>query len=431
MLGLYYRQINWVAKTDMKILMLGWELPPHYAGGMGTVCYSLSKQLAESGADIDFILPFEADYSDVTFMRVNPRYRKKSHRKPLTYRHLQEIQATVYGKVKFQDQYTASGMTITYDLIQNEYHQKIYDAVMSKEYDIIHAHDWLTLRGAMLAKQLSGLPLIVHVHATEFDRSGADESSGGNPLIHDIEYEGLMMADRIIAVSQWTKNIIVHRYGIPADKIDVVHNSIDLYSPYLIDNTSKDIYKYIRRMKENGYKLIFNAGRHSIQKGLRGFLDAARLAIDKNPKLLFLFIGGGDMHEELIMHAAELGISGNVIFTGFKNGSALRQAFINADLFVMPSVSEPFGTTVLEAIGFGTPVIVSKQSGVAEILSGAIKIDFWDIVQMADAIHAVTSEPALSSSMIEMGYRDFQNQSWERAALATSTSYKRALEATV
>ncbi len=405
--------------------MLGWELPPHYAGGMGTVCYSLSKHLAESGADIDFILPFEADFSDVTFMRVNPKYprAKKKAYKPLTYRHLQEIQATVYGKVKFQDQFTESGMTISYDMIQQEYFTKIYDAVSSKQYDIIHAHDWLTLKGAMLAKQLSGLPMVVHIHATEFDRSGADDESYGNPMIHEIEYEGMMMADRIIAVSQWTKDLIVKRYQIPADKIDVVHNSIDLYSPYLLDDTAKDVYRYIRKMKEQGYKLVFNAGRHSIQKGLRGLLEAAQLAISKNPKLLFLFIGGGDMHEELIMTAAELGISGNVIFTGFKNGSILRQAFINADLFVMPSVSEPFGTTALEAIGFGTPVIVSKQSGVAEIVSSAIKLDFWDTKQIADAILSVTEHRALSGSMIEGGYNDFKSQSWVKAAKHTTSSY--------
>ncbi len=410
----------------MKILMLGWELPPHYAGGMGTVCYSLSKHLAESGADIDFILPFEADFSDIKFMRVNPKFISVKKQNNLSYRHLQEIQATVYGKVKFEEQYTDSGMVISYDTIQEEYYRKIKNAVLSKEYDVIHAHDWLTIRGAMLAKQLSGLPMIVHIHATEFDRSGADENSYGNQLIHDIEYQGMMIADRIVAVSQWTKDLIVRRYGIPANKIDVIHNSIDLLSPYLIEDNSSDIYRYIRKMKEKGYKVIINVGRHSIQKGLRGLLEAAQLALSKNSKLLFLFVGGGDMYEELIMTAAELGISGNVIFTGFKNGSILRQGFMNADLFIMPSVSEPFGTTALEAIGFGTPVIVSKQSGVAEVLNCAIKVDFWDVRQMADAIVATTSHWSLSSSMIESGYKDFEGQSWHKAATSTRLSYRMA-----
>lgn len=409
--------------------MLGWELPPHYAGGMGTVCYSLCKHLSESGADIDFILPFEADFSDVSFMRVNPRYDTKSNYVPLTYKHLEQIQATVYGKVKFQDQYVESGMTINYDMIQSQYMKKVRDAVTSKEFDIIHAHDWLTLRAAILAKQISGLPLVVHVHATEFDRSGADEESYGNPMIHQIEYEGMMIADRIVAVSQWTKDMIVRRYRIPAEKIDVIHNSIDLLSPYILDNTDKDIYRYIIKMKEQGYKLIFNGGRHSIQKGLVGLLEAAKLALEKDPKLLFLLIGGGDMHEELIMKAAELGISGNVIFTGFKNGSYLRQAFINADLFVMPSVSEPFGTTVLEAIGFGTPVIVSKQSGVAEILSGAFKIDFWDTLQIADVMISVVRNPSLSETMVQTSYIDFHKQSWLQAAHKTENTYRSAIGA--
>ena len=415
----------------MKILMLGWELPPHYAGGMGTVCYSLSKHLAESGADIDFILPFEADYSEVTFMRVNPKYSKRLVRKPLTYRHLQQIQATVYGKVKFEDQYVESGMTINYDMIQSQYLKKVKDAVTNKEFDVVHAHDWLTLRAGMLAKQMTGIPLIIHIHATEFDRSGADDKTYGNPTIHDIEYEGMMMADRIVAVSQWTKDLIVRRYDIPSDKIDVIHNSIDLYSPYLVESTNKDIYRYIVKMKEQGYKLIFNVGRHSIQKGLIGLLEAAKLALDIDPKLLFLFIGGGDMHEELISKSAELGISGNVIFTGFKNGSYLRQAFINADLFIMPSVSEPFGTTVLEAVGFGTPAIVSKQSGVAEIINGAIKLDFWDTVQMADAIVSVVKNPSLSETMVQSSYIDFNKQSWDLAAHKTKITYQNAMGAFV
>lgn len=413
--------------------MLGWELPPHYAGGMGTVCYSLSKHLAESGAAIDFILPFEADYSNVTFMRVNPKpsgKNKRTAKKTYTYRHLEEIHATVYGKVKFDESIRYGGMSVSYGEVQAEYIRKVKDLVECEEYDIIHAHDWLTLKAGMLAKQITGVPLVIHIHATEFDRSGADETQWGNPIIHDIEYEGMLMADRIVAVSDWTKQLIVRRYGIPAHKIDVVHNSIDLYSPYLLEDTSRDIYRYVRLMKEHGHKVVFNVGRHSIQKGLPGLLDSARLVVNKNPKVLFLFIGGGDMHEELIMKAAELGISRNVIFTGFKNGSALRQAFQLADVFVMPSVSEPFGTTALEAVGFGTPTIVSKQSGVAEVLNGALKIDFWDSVQIADAILSITSQPALSQSLTDAGFADFNAQSWHHASLKTTRSYHLAVGVT-
>lgn len=405
--------------------MLGWELPPHYVGGMGVVCYSLCEHLSKSGADIDFILPFDGDYSDIDFMEVNPEYSTTEISEEITYEHLKTLNANAYGKFDITSEQASAWNTFSIDEINNTYLKKVSQAVLSKEFDVIHAHDWLTMRAGMLAKSLSGRPLIVHVHATEFDRSGADDNEKGNEMIHQVEYEGMMMADTIIAVSQWTKDLICKRYGIDESKIQVVHNSIDLNSPYIrsdVVDTEND-YKYLLKMQEKGYSIITNVGRQSIQKGLPGLLETAKLAIEKNPKLLFVLVGSGDMHYELIERAAYLGISRNVIFTGFQNGKRLRDIFELSDLFMMPSVSEPFGSTPLEAIGLGTPVLISKQSGVSEVIKTALKADFWDHHAMADMILSVAENDSLKSELRENGLKEFMSQTWVHSANKTMNFY--------
>lgn len=408
---------------NMKILMLGWELPPHFVGGMGTVCYSLCEYLAKSGADIEFILPFEADYSDVPFMKVNPSYAGDVPSN-ITYEDLQKVNATAYGKVDISYEEAMRRGILSFDEIHDSYLHKVAKVSLLGEYDVIHAHDWLTMRAGILAKKLSGLPLIVHIHATEFDRSGADEDTWGNPTIHDIEYQGLQFADKIIAVSQFTKDILVRRYGINPEKIDVVHNSIDLTSPYLHKGSyNTDQYAGLRALKEYGYKIVLNIGRHTIQKGMVQLLESARLAIEKNPKLMFLLIGSGDQHLELIRRAADMGISSNVIFTGFQSGVRAREALKLADVFVLPSQSEPFGTTPLEAMGFGTPVIVSNQSGVSEMISTAFKVDFWDTQAIADRILAVAEHDSLAESMRDGGLHEISRMSYATCASKTMQTY--------
>jgi len=403
----------------MKILMLGWELPPHFVGGMGTVCYSLCEYLAASGADIEFILPFEADYSSIDFMKVNPA-------QGVTYRDLEKVNATAYGKHNVTKAEAKKKGHIPIDSIHDAYINKIAKLVTFGEYDVIHAHDWLTLRAAMVAKHLSGLPLIVHIHATEFDRSGSVYDGGGDPRIHDIEYMGMMMADKVIAVSERTKSIIVNKYQIDPSKITVVHNRVDLSSPYINGARSShhNEYLYLERMKELGYTIVANVGRQTIQKGLTHLLEAAKIALEHNPKLLFLFVGSGDQHEELIRLAADLGITENVIFTGFQNGAKLRDAFEIADLFVMPSASEPFGATALEALGLGAPVLISHQSGVSEVLNNALKTDFWDTHAMANKIVAISQNPALIQALHENGLNEFNQQCWSHAALQTHSLYR-------
>lgn len=411
--------------------MLGWELPPHYVGGMGVVCYSLCEHLARSGADIEFILPFEADYSDIDFMKVNPERTRSEASSQISYSDLDKVNATAYGKADISRARAKAMGILPLNEIDDVFMDKIVNASILGEYDIIHAHDWLTLKGAMLAKRITGLPLIVHIHATEFDRSGADEESRGNEMIHQIEYEGMMMAEKVIAVSQWTKDVIVKRYGINPNKIEVVHNSIDLDSPYIKStDDSYNVYTYLAAMRDKGYRIVMNAGRQSIQKGLPQLLDAAKLALQENPKMIFVIAGSGDMHLELIEKAAYLGISQSVIFTGFVSGKRLRDLFRIADLFVMPSVSEPFGSTPLEAVGLGTATLISNQSGVAEILKTALKVDYWDVQELANKIVSVTENDSLRDELAAKGYEEFESHSWSLSAQKTLSAYHRSIGAT-
>ncbi len=410
--------------------MLGWELPPHFAGGMGTVCYSLCEYLAKSGADIEFILPFEADYSAIDFMKVNPTYAEADTK--ITYEDLRKVNATSYGKVDITTEEAKRLDIMPFGDIHDNYMAKVAKVSVLGEFEVIHAHDWLTMRAGILAKQVSGLPLVVHVHATEFDRAGANDQEGGNPRIHDIEYRGMLMADKVIAVSEFTKNIIVNRYNIDPNKVEVVHNSIDLSTPHLHANShDTDQYSGLKTLQKQGYKVVLNIGRHTIQKGLTQMLDAARIAIDLEPKLLFLFIGSGDQHLELINKAASLGISKNIFFTGFQSGVRVRDAFSMADVFVMPSVSEPFGTTPLEAMGFETPVIVSNQSGVSEIIAAAFKEDFWDVRAIADKIVGLARFPALANAMGRAGKQEVDRMTYSDCASKTLNTYKLAAGACV
>lgn len=382
--------------------MLGWELPPHNSGGLGVACFHLCKALSKKNVDIEFIVPYTANHDSIDFMKVTPAIPQS----------VETVQKSgiAYDSLKYIYEDGSSEDVGLFSQTER-YISAVEQIVTLGEYDIIHAHDWLTFRAGLRAKEISGKPLIVHVHATEFDRAGGNS---GNPMVHEIEYTGLMLADKIIAVSQLTKDIIVKEYGIPADKIEVVHNSIDV-SVY--DNISNNnAYKYLERMQQNGYKVIANIGRLTIQKGLFNLLQAAKLVVEKVPKTLFLIVGSGEQYTELVEMAAQLGISKNVIFTDFQRGKNLRDAFKIADLFVMPSVSEPFGLTPLESIGYGTPALVSYQSGVAEVMNNLLKVDFWDINEMANQMISVVMYDSLRNELYNQSYKEFIKLSWDNAA---------------
>ena len=306
--------------------------------------------------------------------------------------------------------------------VQEEYSKYVEKYLIDSHPDVIHAHDWLTFEAGMMAKKKHHIPLIAHVHATEFDRSGMRV---GNPLIHEIEYEGLMMADKIIAVSEATKRIIYEKYHIPLSKIDVVYNSLDEDYEKSDYRFEKDLYNYANDLKNDGYIVVATVGRFTIQKGLKNLMKAAALAISKNPKLLFVFAGDGEERNELIELAAELGISKNVIFTGFIRGKKLRDIYSIADIFVMSSISEPFGLTALEAAHHGDALILTKQSGISEIIWSAMTYDFWDVKKLADEIVAIAGNPSLMDTLRDDVRAEYQQISWDEVAKKCLSIYNK------
>lgn len=386
----------------MRVLMLGWELPPHNSGGLGVACFQLCKSLAKNNVDIDFVLPYKTDQEN-DFMKIHSTT-------PMHFSKLKN-HLNAYDGMDYLSSHAVTSEQLNYEHF-------VAEKAKENEYDIIHAHDWLTFRAAMKAKQATNLPLIVHVHSIESDRSGGES---GNPIIRDIERLGLMMADKVIAVSQMTKESISREYGIPLDKISVVHNSLDIDELGELDD--ENVYQYIELLKSSGYKIVTNVGRLTIQKNITGLLQAAKDVIEVLPKTIFLIVGDGDQYQELIALSAELGILPNVIFAGFQRGKKWRDAFSVADLFVMPSVSEPFGITPLEAINYGTPSLISYQSGVSEIYKNCLKVDFWDKNEMANKIIGFLRNDSLAKTMTEMATDEIMSMNWDKSAKATISEY--------
>jgi glycosyltransferase involved in cell wall biosynthesis len=275
---------------------------------------------------------------------------------------------------------------------------------------VIHAHDWMTIFAGLHAKKISGKPLILHVHALEFDRSGEHV----NQDIYDIERLGMSMADRIVAVSHYTKNVIVNRYGVHADKVAVVHNAVSRAE-------AGDVYKVERNADK---KIVLFLGRITFQKGPDYFVEAAAKVLKEIPDVTFVMAGAGDMMPRMIKRVAELGIGKNFHFTGFLQGAEVEQIFTMSDLYVMPSVSEPFGISPLEAMVYDVPVIISRQSGVSEILRHALKVDFWDVKEMANKIIAILKYPSLSDEIVERSREEVRNIRWEHAAEKIADVYR-------
>ncbi len=373
--------------------MLGWELPPHNSGGLGVACYYMAKAIAKKGVDIDFVVPYQASHPNISWMRVlsatsiRPGKRKATELAySLNYDQIRQVQKNYIG---FVERYLETNTP-----------------------DAIHAHDWLTMQAGIRARQLVDAPLIVHVHATEFDRSASDH---GNPLIHEIEYNGLMMADRILAVSNITKQLIVHKYRIPAEKIEVVHNALD---PQSLGAHHYDMrtYRYLESLRNEGYTIVTVLTRFTVQKGLTHFMQAAARASQRYDRLVFLFAGDGELRDELISMAADLGISDKVFFTGFVRGKQWRDSYSVSDVFVMSSVSEPFGLTALEAAHHDCALIVTKQSGVGEVLNNILRYDFWDIDRLADQLVGIATSPALLSMLRHGAKSEYARLSWHDVA---------------
>lgn len=402
----------------MKILILGWELPPHNSGGLGVACYHLSKALAVKGAEIDFVLPYTAEHPGVDFMTVH----NATTLEPQQGVHLGSYDSNYVTELDPKE--VDAGDLATMRAVQKHYVAFVEQLVKKVKPDVIHAHDWLTMEAGVRAKELTGAPLVVHVHATEFDRSG---ERFGNPIVHEIEQMALDMADRIIAVSNITKAIIVERYGIPAELVEVVHNAIDVasFEPYVYDRRD---YRYFEALRKEGYLVVATITRFTVQKGLTHLMRAAARACEKYDKFVFLFAGDGEQRDELISLAASYGIADKVYFTGFVRGKQWRDVYSVADVFVMSSVSEPFGLTALEAAHHDSALIISKQSGVGEVLDNILRYDYWDTDRLADQLVGIALSPSLATTLRRNVKDEYARISWLDVADKCVSLYNRMHE---
>ncbi|MCQ2264262.1 MAG: glycosyltransferase family 4 protein [Bacteroidales bacterium] len=423
----------------MKVLMFGWEFPPHISGGLGTACYGLTRGLAHNGVEVALVVPKAYGDEDQSNARIvnasdfayDPR---QQHYYPFQneisyievnsqlvpyiglddyYNVVNQIESGVFccdesgdGKRRyaFQGGYGPNLMQEVekYALVAEE-------IAKSQEYDVIHAHDWLTYRAGIAAKRVSGKPLVVHIHATEYDRSGENNR---NDIVYNLEREGMMAADAVCAVSNLTRNIVIEKYGIPADKVFALHNAVE---PALRQVDGK------RPIKE---KIVTFLGRVTFQKGPEYFVETAKRVLEKDSNVRFVLAGDGDMMPRVIKRVAELGISDKFHFTGFLRGKDIDRMFGMSDVYVMPSISEPFGISPLEAMQSGVPVVISKQSGVSEVLQYAIKVDFWDIDATADAIYGILHYPSLARVFSEKGCEEANNLKWEDVAARLKRIYE-------
>lgn len=392
---------------NIKVLMFGWEFPPHNSGGLGTACHGLCKSLVSENVDLTFVLPRHIDIDDdwlhVLFAGVQ-NIRVKAVNSLLT----PYVTASEYA----QRRLFYRGGIYAEDLFSEviRYADLVENIVNETNYDVIHAHEWLSFMAGIRAKELTGKPLILHVHSTEFDRSGGHV----NQEVFDIEKEAFGKADKILAVSNYTKNIIVEQYGVNPDMIDVVYNGVEV--PHYIERPHDYPEPRILHLKKHGYKIVLYVGRFSMHKGPDYFIKAAKKVLNYRDDIIFVMAGSGEMEHELIEMVADLGISDHVLFAGYLRGEDLDAMYSSADLYVLPSVSEPFGIAPLESLIRSTPVIISKQSGVSETVSHALKVDFWDIDEMTNKIISALDHPEMLSELTENGKQQALLLNWKAAA---------------
>ncbi len=423
----------------MKVLMFGWEFPPHISGGLGTACYGLTKGLSEiDDVEVTFVVPKafgDEDQSNMRLIGANniPVTKNDFHfdnaSKAIDYIEIDSQIIPYVGEDEFwklkEERYSKQAKFVETDAdmkinFSGTYGpglmQEIKDYALvariiasENEFDIIHAHDWLAYPAGIAAKQASGCPLVIHVHATDFDRSGGYV----NPNVYAIEREGMEMADKIITVSNLTRKTVIEKYDIPPEKVVTVYNAVEP-----VDSTEGTLPK-----KGVDEKLVTFLGRITLQKGPEYFIEAANLVLQNMQNVRFVMAGSGDMMDGMVARIAELGIADKFHFTGFLKGNDVQSLFSMTDVFVMPSVSEPFGIVPLEAMQLNVPVIISNQSGVAEILENAIKIDFWDVYAMADAIYGVLSYPSLAAHFKENGKHEVETLRWINSAQRVKEVY--------
>jgi glycogen(starch) synthase len=409
----------------MKTVMLGWEFPPFISGGLGTACYGLTKAMGRMGTEIVFLLPrmnpirfaggaesvdvLECDLPNVRLRPVSSRLRAYGSYGPgqrgrrLTAAELEKLTG---GPAPY-------GPNIQEEV--QRYAMKVLTATESEPFDIIHAHDWMTFPAGVALATHSGKPLVVQVHSTEFDRSGEHV----NQYVYDIERWGMHAANKVITVSNYTRNIVMNRYGVPPEKIEVVYNGIDFSDSVAVGAPPAE--------SGRGDKVVLFLGRITMQKGPEYFLHAAKRVLEKEKNVKFIMAGDGDKLHGIIDLAAWLGIGHKVFFTRFLRGADVHRVYRMADLYVMPSVSEPFGIAPLEALQHNVPVLISKTSGIAEAFRNALKVDFWDIDEMANKIVAVLRRPPLQEMLRVNGRQEALRFRWEDSAARVNEIYRRVL----
>lgn len=427
----------------MRIFMLGWEFPPFISGGLGTACYGLTKALDQLGQEITFVLPkmVESTYTthvkllspnsisltsflfnefkNVRFHAINSALQPYST--PDSYR-LQIEEILKQKQKNTKTHFSAGSQIVGVDDYCRDMYTEVHryaalavELAKNEQFDIVHAHDWMTYPAGIAVAAVSGKPLVVHIHSTEFDRSGEHV----NQMIYDIERHGMEHANKVIAVSHFTRSTVINRYGISGEKVNVVYNGVEREGSWSLAETG---------IKKDE-KIVLFLGRITMQKGPEYFLHAAKKVLELMDDVKFVMVGSGDMMHRSIEMAAELGIGHKVLFTGFLRGEEVNKIYQMADLYVMPSVSEPFGIAPLEALNHDVPVIISKQSGVSEVLTHALKVDFWDTNEIANKIIAVLKYPPLQETLANHGNFEVRKLRWKDAAAKCIRIYEETLVA--
>ena len=431
--------------------MFGWEFPPHIAGGLGTACYGMTRGLARNDVEVIFVMPRASGDEDERFVKVinasdvEARYSTGSTvegaddiMRKISFIHIDSNMVPYISPEEwntYREEYERTGRKIweregdswtqryTFsgkygaNLMEEVARYAVVAAEVARQlegqFDVIHAHDWLTYFAGIAAKRVSGKPLVVHMHATSFDRSSSDNI---DTRVYEIERAGMAAADRVIAVSNLTRNIVIEKYNIPAERVVTVHNAVRFVNSEM-------------EAPERGVedKIVTFLGRITFQKGPDYFVEAAAKVLKRVPNVRFVMAGSGDMMNHVIRRVARLGIADRFHFTGFLKGDDVHKMFQLSDVYIMPSVSEPFGISPLEAMRANVPSIISKQSGVAEVLDFAVMVDYWDVDAMADAIYGFVKYPALAKMFAEKGLEEVTGLKWNNAAAKIKTVYEDAI----
>ena len=418
----------------MKVLMFGWEFPPHISGGLGTASYGLTKGFVQQGdVEIKFCIPKPYGDEDNSFLRIVAMNSVPIVWKDVNYDYVNSRVGNVITPEEYyryrENIYSDFSYMNTNDLgcmeFAGGYPDNLHDEInnysiiagvvaRTEEFDIIHSHDWLTYPAGIHAKQVSGKKLVIHVHATDFDRSRGNV----NPTVYAIEKNGMDNADHIFCVSELTRQTVIHKYHQHPDKVSTLHNAVTPLEKEILDIVPKKI---------PGEKVVTFLGRITMQKGPEYFVEAAAQVLKKTRNIRFCMAGSGDMMNDMIRLVAQRGISDRFHFPGFMRGRQVYECLKASDVYIMPSVSEPFGISPLEAMQCDVPTIISKQSGCAEILDKCIKTDYWDINAMADAIYSICNNESLYEYLKVEGRKKVDSITWEDVALRLRRMYEKVL----